>query len=96
MAEKKKGHLLLTEEDFVDVFDEDGKKLDYRVPKHWGPEELAAGVTTRAPAEVTEESAESGSSDNAGDDDAAGGPPAPGSDTSGNGAPSPFAPGPGN
>lgn len=48
MAENTKGRHLLEKKDFVAVVDDDGNELGYQVPKHWGADQLAAGVTKKA------------------------------------------------
>jgi hypothetical protein len=75
MTEKRTGRLLLEEKDFVDVYDDDGAKLPYQVPKHWGVEQLAAGVTTAKPRGSRGRSAGgSGSGGSAGEEPAADNP----------------------
>lgn len=47
MSDNNNGTFLLKEKDFVAVVDEEGNELDYKVPKHWGQDQLAAGVTKK-------------------------------------------------
>lgn len=47
MAENTGQHLL-KDKDFVDVVDQAGNDLGYRVPKHWGKDELPPGVSKKS------------------------------------------------
>jgi hypothetical protein len=63
MAENKKtkGRFLLTEKDFVEVVDADGKDLP-PVPKHWDEDQLAPGASKKSkPAKKAASSSGSGS-----------------------------------
>lgn len=62
MAENTKGRLLLEAKDFVAVVDDEGNELPYKVPKHWGADQLAAGVSKKAPkaAKTAKKAASSG------------------------------------
>lgn len=58
------GRLHLTEKDFVAAYDAEGNELGYKVPKHWGPEELPAGVTTKKPKSASSSAAGSNTGGN--------------------------------
>lgn len=60
MAENTTGRHLLTEKDFAQVVDADGKDLP-PVPKHWGADQLPAGAEKKAKAKSSGSTSTSGS-----------------------------------